>query len=65
MKEFYKKILDNNKKWVEESLELDPNYFEDLAKGQTPPLLWIEFLQMKSLAQSRERYSYIEILPIW
>jgi carbonic anhydrase len=41
MKEFYKKILDNNKKWVEESLELDPNYFEDLAKGQTPPLLWI------------------------
>ena len=39
MKEFYKKILDNNKKWVEESLELDPNYFEDLAKGQTPPLL--------------------------
>jgi carbonic anhydrase len=41
MKEFYKKILDNNKRWVEESLELDPNYFEDLAKGQTPPLLWI------------------------
>lgn len=41
MTEFYKKILDNNKKWVEESLELDPNYFEDLSKGQTPPLLWI------------------------
>ncbi|MEY4461884.1 MAG: Carbonic anhydrase 2 [Bacteroidota bacterium] len=41
MKEFYKKILDNNKRWVEESLEFDPNYFEDLAKGQTPPLLWI------------------------
>lgn len=41
MTEFYKKILNNNKKWVEESLELDPNYFEDLSKGQTPPLLWI------------------------
>ena len=41
MTEFYKKILDNNKKWVEESLELNPNYFEDLSKGQTPPLLWI------------------------
>ncbi|CAM4046987.1 MULTISPECIES: carbonate dehydratase [Flavobacterium] len=41
MKEFYKQILDNNKKWVESSLKSDPNYFEDLAQGQTPPLLWI------------------------
>ena len=41
MSDFYKKILDNNKKWVENSLASDPNYFEDLAKGQTPPLLWI------------------------
>jgi carbonic anhydrase len=39
--DFYKKILDNNKKWVENSLALDPNYFQDLAKQQTPPLLWI------------------------
>ena len=41
MKDFYKKILDNNKEWVEQSLANDPNYFQDLAKGQTPPLLWI------------------------
>ncbi|EJL61401.1 carbonate dehydratase [Flavobacterium sp. CF136] len=41
MKDFYKQILDNNKEWVEKSLALDPNYFADLAKGQTPPLLWI------------------------
>ena len=41
MKDFYKKILDNNKEWVERTLEKDPNYFKDLAKGQTPPLLWI------------------------
>lgn len=41
MSDFYKKILDNNKKWVEDSLSKDANYFEDLAKGQTPPLLWI------------------------
>jgi carbonic anhydrase len=41
MNDFYKQILDNNKKWVETSLEKDPNYFQDLAKGQTPPLLWI------------------------
>lgn len=41
MSDFYKKILDNNKIWVETALKKDPNYFEDLAKGQTPPLLWI------------------------
>lgn len=41
MVDFYKKILDNNKEWVEKSLEKDPNFFADLAKGQTPPLLWI------------------------
>ena len=41
MSDFYKKILDNNKEWVETSLAKDPNYFQDLAKGQTPPLLWI------------------------
>lgn len=41
MSDFYNKILERNKKWVEESLVLDPNYFQDLAKGQSPPLLWI------------------------
>lgn len=41
MSDFYKKILDNNKKWVEDQLKLDPDFFNDLAKGQQPPLLWI------------------------
>ena len=41
MSDFYKKILDKNKIWVENSLAEDPNYFKDLAKGQNPPLLWI------------------------
>ena len=41
MSDFYKKILENNKKWVEEQLDLDPDFFKDLAKGQQPPLLWI------------------------
>jgi carbonic anhydrase len=41
MSDFYKKILDNNKKWVENQLNIDPEYFKDLAKSQTPPLLWI------------------------
>lgn len=39
--DFYQKILENNKKWVEDSLALDPDYFEHLAREQKPPLLWI------------------------
>ncbi|MEZ4787418.1 MAG: carbonate dehydratase [Flavobacterium haoranii] len=39
--EFYKKILENNKKWVEEKLSVNPTYFARLAEGQQPPLLWI------------------------
>ena len=41
MKDFYKQLLDNNKKWVNDKLQLDKEYFIDLSKGQTPPLLWI------------------------
>lgn len=41
MSDFYKKILENNKKWVESQLANDADYFKDLSKGQTPPLLWI------------------------
>ena len=41
MTDFYKKILDNNKKWVENKLAISPNYFKNLADGQNPPLLWI------------------------
>jgi carbonic anhydrase len=41
MSDFYKKIIDNNKTWVEENLAKDPLYFEALAKDQKPPLLWI------------------------
>jgi carbonic anhydrase len=41
MSDFYKKILDNNKLWVENQLKLDAHYFEDLSQGQNPPLLWI------------------------
>lgn len=41
MSDFYKKILDNNKKWVENKLAISPDYFRNLADGQNPPLLWI------------------------
>ncbi|MCB0454270.1 MAG: carbonate dehydratase [Aequorivita sp.] len=38
---FYDKLIENNKNWVEEKLSLNPNYFTNLAKGQSPPVLWI------------------------
>jgi len=41
MSDFYKQILDQNKQWVERNISKDPEFFKDLAKGQTPPLLWI------------------------
>lgn len=41
MEKSYKKLLSNNKKWVVKQLKADPNYFEDLAKGQSPEYLWI------------------------
>ncbi|TDT45614.1 carbonic anhydrase [Maribacter spongiicola] len=39
--DFYKNLIDNNKKWVAAKLDSDPNYFKKLEKGQSPPLLWI------------------------
>lgn len=41
MAEFYKKIIENNKKWVEDKLKIRPDYFNNLAESQRPPLLWI------------------------
>ncbi|HZH69449.1 MAG TPA: carbonate dehydratase, partial [Flavobacteriaceae bacterium] len=41
MDSFYKSLLKNNKEWVKSKLDLDPEYFEKLSKGQQPPLLWI------------------------
>lgn len=41
MKGTYYKLIENNKKWVEENLNRDPLYFENLAKGQSPEFLWV------------------------
>lgn len=41
MKKSYLRLLENNKSWVKEQLDLDPNFFENLSKGQTPEYLWI------------------------
>jgi len=37
----YKKIFENNKKWVAEHKHADKHFFEHLAKGQTPEILYI------------------------
>ena len=36
-----KKIFENNKAWVTDKLNLDPNYFDKLKEGQTPEFLYI------------------------
>jgi carbonic anhydrase len=34
-------LLENNRRWVTEKLAEDSEFFEKMAKGQNPPLLWI------------------------
>ena len=41
MEKSYLRLLENNKNWVREQLDLDPTYFEKLSKGQSPDYLWI------------------------
>jgi len=41
MDKLYTNLLENNKRWVAKQLEIDPEFFENLSKGQKPPLLWI------------------------
>ena len=35
------KIFSNNKKWIEERLNIDENYFKNLSAGQNPEILYI------------------------
>jgi carbonic anhydrase len=37
----YHELLEGNKQFVENTLSKDPDYFTDLAKSQSPPVLWI------------------------
>lgn len=41
MEKSYQKLLDNNKAWVKRQTDNDPEYFRNLAKGQSPEYLWI------------------------
>lgn len=37
----FEKIVESNQQWIEEHLRLDPDYFNDLSKGQSPEILYI------------------------
>jgi carbonic anhydrase len=37
----FEKILEENKTWIAEHLRLDPDYFKNLSKGQSPEILYI------------------------
>ncbi|MFN4994642.1 MAG: SulP family inorganic anion transporter [Bacteroidota bacterium] len=41
MEESYERLFKNNEKWVTDKLKLNPTYFTNLAKGQTPQYLFI------------------------
>jgi carbonic anhydrase len=40
-KGFYAQVFENNRKWISEKLAIDSQYFEQLAKGQSPLILYI------------------------
>jgi len=37
----YNKLFENNRNWVAEKTTENPNFFNELSKGQTPEYLWI------------------------
>src|ERR1700712_1363505 len=37
----YENLLEGNKQFIADSLAVDPDYFNKLAAGQNPPILWI------------------------
>ncbi len=41
MEKSYTRLIENNRTWVAEQLQLDPSFFENLSKGQSPEYLWI------------------------
>lgn len=45
------KVFENNKTWIENKLEIQENYFEELGKGQTPELLYIGCSDSRATAE--------------
>ena len=40
-KGFYAQVFENNRKWIAGKLAIDPAYFERLAQGQSPQILYL------------------------
>ncbi|MCC6838867.1 MAG: carbonic anhydrase [Flavobacteriales bacterium] len=38
---FFDHVFENNRKWIAEKKAVDPGFFQDLAKGQSPEVLFI------------------------
>src|SRR5690606_24681228 len=38
---FIDDIFENNKQWIQDKLDVDPDYFKSLGKGQNPDVLYI------------------------
>ncbi|RZK66559.1 MAG: carbonic anhydrase, partial [Pedobacter sp.] len=36
-----KQVFDNNSNWIQKQLNIDDQYFENLAQGQSPEILYI------------------------
>lgn len=45
------KIFDNNKEWIQSKLEIDDKYFEKLASGQEPDILYIGCSDSRATAE--------------
>lgn len=39
--DLYHQVFENNKKWVGEQMKVDPTYFSEMAKSQSPDFLYI------------------------
>ena len=51
MTESYGKIFENNKKWIEEKLGQDADFFKKLAEGQSPEYLYIGCSDSRATAE--------------
>ena len=64
MPDFVSKLLENNRNWVKNKLQTDPDFFNNLSSRHEPQLLWIGCSDARVPA-NREMFLYIVIFPIW
>ena len=50
-----KEVFANNEKWIQDKLNLDPEYFEKLSQGQNPEFLYIGCSDSRVTAEEHKR----------